>query len=527
MKNLLKVSACVYTFFLMYECALAKYNENIIDHNDNSNEYIKYKTLKNISHDNIGYIINGKLTSYNWFIKDKFNNILYEYNFDSNLGNGGLDTHGIFELNLKNNDSNAIYGIKFQMLVPMIKGRIVAFANTPYGNISLGYQEGVESEMKIDAFSVAAGDTSSEWTKYIRSFLPIHDEVNNIPFYRSSGLYSEHLFRNHNNHFSINLTLRDNNFIDNLPFRISYKSLNFNGFAFGVSYSPEGNKKSIMQNSNINVINIVRLDYDMNQFVDSALSPIYRDIVSPYTNIISGAMSYNGQINDLQFNASIVGEYAKPMTIDNLKSVSNEYINSLVNGYMNLHLHSYDYYLNYDRLYKHLTEYVDIHMDMKYHTLHNLAGVALGASAQYKNLKLGGAYGYLGQSGVINYENIDLKEYFDGDISFPKQHSYYWNIGASYKYNNLLLSVTYFKSFVYSYYIKNMNAILSSESSLNDLGIGIDYTFYNMDRVNYKIFANYHYFNTMQYYVINTNNIDNGIKDNQGSIVLSGIKIEF
>ncbi|KJV68952.1 hypothetical protein [Candidatus Neoehrlichia procyonis] len=533
MKNLFTISACMCMFLSIYECAFAKHNGN--------NECIKCQTLQNVSQDYMKYItISGKLMSYNWFIKDNFNNKnVYEYNFDSNFEKWGIDSNGMLEVNLKKYDTNILYGAKFQILMPITKGRIVAFADTPYGYISLGYQEGVESEMKVDAFDIAAGDASSEWTRYIRHFFPVHKGVNNIPFYRSSGLYSENLFRNNGNYFSTDFNLNENDFSGYLPFRFSYKSLNFNGLTFGISYSPKGYKSDFLLNDVMGVINVMgdvddsNSDYGIVYRYRDVFAPLNNVVISPYTHIISGAISYGYKVNDIKFNASMIGEYGKSITADNAKFMASKYVNLSINRAHNMYIDEpaskHDQLFNEQYMAEYVKKFLNKYMDERYHKLHNLTGIALGINAQYKNLKLGAAYGYLGQSGVIDY-NDKFKDLVDVTQYFPKNHAYYWDVGASYQYNNLLLSITYFKSFSYNYYYDNFKHILyRGNNFLKDLGIGIDYTLYTTDKLNCKIFTNYHYFNTNQdyrLYYIDDSNIEKA-NINKGSIILSGIKIEF
>ncbi|CEI85366.1 Uncharacterized protein ehr_00760 [Ehrlichia minasensis] len=197
-------------------------------------------------------LVSGQAISYMWASADKSDNI---FDISGNMDNYGMSYDAILRLGaeIKSGDSGTKYGADFQVAIPSVKGRNFErkaalnrgsrlFAATQYGNFSVGYQEGVESIMKLDSSNIIAGDESNSWTQHLRGVLSEKKNAlgySMYPFLFSAGLYSENVFRNDDN---IDLTNGNKDFINNLPLRMSYLSPSFMGLRFGVSYSPIGYK---------------------------------------------------------------------------------------------------------------------------------------------------------------------------------------------------------------------------------------------------------------------------------------------
>ncbi|AHX04548.1 hypothetical protein [Ehrlichia japonica] len=198
-------------------------------------------------------LVSGQAISYMWSSSDKYRNLS---DISGDIDDWGMNYDAILRLGaeIKSNDSGIKYGADFQVSMPSVKGKDFErkaalnrgsriFASTPYGDFSAGYQEGVESIMKLDSSNIIAGDESNSWTQHIRGAL--FERKNALgysmyPFLFSAGLYSENIFRNNDN--MVHTIDSDKDFINNLPFRMSYQSPNFMGLRFGVSYSPLGYK---------------------------------------------------------------------------------------------------------------------------------------------------------------------------------------------------------------------------------------------------------------------------------------------
>ncbi|AHX09993.1 ECH_0525 family surface protein Esp73 [Ehrlichia chaffeensis] len=198
-------------------------------------------------------LVSGQAISYMWASSDEKKSF---YDISGSADDWGMNCDAILRLGaeIKSNDSGVKYGADFQIAIPHVQGKNFEkkaalnrgsriFASTPYGDFSMGYQEGVESMMKIDSSNIVAGDESSSWTQHLRGVLS--EKKNALgytmyPFLFSAGLYSENVFRNNDNMTSTVDGSKD--FINNLPFRISYQSPNFMGLRFGFSYSPLGYK---------------------------------------------------------------------------------------------------------------------------------------------------------------------------------------------------------------------------------------------------------------------------------------------
>ncbi|RZB13185.1 hypothetical protein DRF75_00540 [Ehrlichia minasensis] len=197
-------------------------------------------------------LVSGQAISYMWASADKSDNI---FDISGNMDNYGMSYDAILRLGaeIKSGDSGTKYGADFQVAIPSVKGRNFErkaalnrgsrlFAATQYGNFSVGYQEGVESIMKLDSSNIIAGDESNSWTQHLRGVLSEKKNAlgySMYPFLFSAGLYSENVFRNDDN---IDITNGSKDFINNLPLRMSYLSPSFMGLRFGVSYSPIGYK---------------------------------------------------------------------------------------------------------------------------------------------------------------------------------------------------------------------------------------------------------------------------------------------
>ncbi|WP_198138889.1 hypothetical protein [Candidatus Neoehrlichia procyonis] len=517
---------------LCKEGILAKQN---YDKNSARENYQQLRSA--VKNQNSRISVYGNALSYIWVTNNKDYSVSdrvisyyskYRYNSNASLDSWGINNDALLSVSIisKENNDRFVYGAMFQLLMPAMRGRvfysklsnkgIIGFINSPHGDLSFGYQEGIESEMKVDAFNIAAGDQSIGWSRYVSGFFVVHDVsvVNNIPCYWSSGLYSENLFRSNGNFIMEDGMLDDRDFINSLPFRISYKSVDIFGLKFGISYSPLGYKEDLLSQRNLRIVsaydnislgslankdmivNTVNsqssrqnnknnkltvtkgVNYNVTADIKEVdllsadtkeiVSGLINKSVSSYKNIISGAIYYDYKINDVRFITSIVGEYAKS---DN----------------------------------------------SKYYVLHDLVGIALGTNIDCGKLKFGAAYGYLGKSGMINYY------YYDNQLLkyVPSGHSYYWDVGISYKYNNLLMSAVYFNS-SYGGYNTTTNNLLSSEDKhfLRDFSVGFDYAVYSNNKTHYKLFANYHYF------IINQS-ISAAEYVLQGGIFLSGIKLEF
>ncbi|AHX04277.1 hypothetical protein [Ehrlichia japonica] len=446
-----------------------------------SNEYVKqenlHKSIENCHKIDLG----GKILSYTWFAND----------FEK-IQDHGVKLDGV--LNIKSINSNSdlgiYYGGNFQLAVPAIKidnfmpsvkaynRGAQLFVESRYGNLSFGYQEGVESIMKVDASSIGAGDNSIAWLQYT-GLSNLNEKMQCQLF---PGLYSESIF-NRSSHNII--SVKDKDFINNLPFRISYQSPNYIGVRFGISYSPIGYDTNLFEHVSSYTIKQLELppimhgvDLDsinkqstseeiINVFLKALKKQTTQDVniegIVPsktdflqacYENIVSAGLSYIHSFNDIDVQASVVGEH----------------------GYSNINkLKSYN----------------------KYPSVEELAAFAIGTSIAYRNVVVAGSYGYLGRSGYINTTYSASDSYY----------TYYWNIGIKFIYNKASISTSCFKS----------NKV---DTDFYDYSLGVDYNL-SIDsnyKGQYKVFGNYHYFN-----------VENKVlkKSGNGSVLSLGVKYEF
>ena len=488
MKKFLFTTAFV-SLFLLYN--VDAFSVNDVDDNHKSNRKLVGVTK---SYDQINYHkidIGGKILSYAWMSDDSKEVYDHGMKLDGILSIKSISVNPKLGIAYGANLQLEVPAIKSKNFIPSVKGYnkgAQLFIDSLYGNFSFGYQEGVESFMKVDASMIESGDNSVTWLQYTG----LSDLDKTVIYHVFPGLYSESLF----NESYRNMVFKDienKSFINYLPFRISYHAPSFMGIRFGVSYSPLGYDINLFEYKNSYVINGIEVP-DLSQLngSDDVLAFIKqrRDenlpVILPsinikgivpsdkpefiggsYDNIISAGLSYDNSFNDIDFRASIVGEYASDRK--NLKSS----------------------YVTYQRA-------------------EDLAAFAIGASVTYHNIILAASYGYLGKSGYIShiYEKHG-QDYQVRELKNPDSYcTYYWNLGAKYIYDKASVSTYYFKSRKFDYDFYNFD-------------IGVDYNLSpnNISKGQYKIFANYHYFD---------------IKGNKafkiaysGNVMLLGMKYEF
>ncbi|QLK50577.1 porin [Ehrlichia ruminantium] len=405
----------------------------------------------------------------------------------------GVGVSGI--LNVKSVSENPnlgiSYGASLQIGVPAIKDKYFIptvkaynrgaqlFIDSSYGNISMGYQEGVDSIMKIDAFTIGSGDNSITWVQNLN----ILDKDKNLVYHVFPGLYTESLFNGSESLALLSIQGRGKDFINNLPFRISYQSPSFAGLKVAVSYAPLGYPTSLFEHADRDDYKVDKLtippllgplqektadkkieeivavlgdkialqDVEMEGLADSGkvkfLGPNYK-------NIINAGLSYSHSFDSIDFQASVIAEYASN-DVEALKKSS--YSGPLV-------------------------------------PFNGLSGIAVGTSVAYDSVIVAASYGYLGKSG----QPINVKG-----------NAYYWTLGAKYTYDNASISTSYFRS-------NNFG------NEFQDFGIGIDCNLSANSKYKgqYKVFGNYHRFN-----VKNISSTSSG--SYAGNVLLLGMKYEF
>ena len=228
----------------------ASFEEQNNVENKKYNTLISYYTPKSIGR----AVVSGQAISYVWSSLDKLGNSIRDICASDDMYGVSYDALLRLGAEVRSSSSGIKYGVDFQVAVPSVQGEHFGkkaalnrgsrvFAATPYGDFSIGYQEGVESIMRVDASNIVAGDDSNVWTRHIRGMLA--EEKNSLgyfmyPFLFSAGLYSENVFRNSDNAVLDDACVKGKDFVNNLPFRLSYQSPSYTGFRFGISYSPKG-----------------------------------------------------------------------------------------------------------------------------------------------------------------------------------------------------------------------------------------------------------------------------------------------
>ncbi|OAM06374.1 MAG: hypothetical protein TV41_02280 [Wolbachia endosymbiont of Dactylopius coccus] len=396
--------------------------------------------------------------------------------------NMGMISDAILHLRAenKNEDIGLRYGADVQFHVPVTEGKGASqgvnaargrsahvFLNSKYGDLKLGYQFGPESLMRLDATRIATVDGAAD-SDWFRK-VNLEGSAANFPFYVTPRLYTES-FSSESEKLSFRMAGKYNKEVmTTLPFRAAYYSPNYMGARFGLSYSPR---------------------------YDSGLSVVkeeemLRHVGPDYQHIISAGASYEYDFSkhNIKVKTSVVGEFGLAKEPSKDKHLYNEFI-----------------------------EY------------NNLAGMNLGASADYKidedqSVKFAASFAYLGKSGQpksIKELNPTSKEYKDtnddvrknGLKQFNDKDTMYWTAGAGYQYDNIYTSLTYFGS------------RMSDKDMLHDVALGVQYDLSSCNKSKFVPYAALHYFMTDEQGALKDQK-GTDVPSNRGILLLTGVKFSF
>ena len=396
--------------------------------------------------------------------------------------NMGMISDAILHLRAenKNEDIGLRYGADVQFHVPVTEGKGASqgvnaargrsahvFLNSKYGDLKLGYQFGPESLMRLDATRIATVDGAAD-SDWFRK-VNLEGSAANFPFYVTPRLYTES-FSSESEKLSFRMAGKYNKEVmTTLPFRAAYYSPNYMGARFGLSYSPR-------YNSGLSVVKEEEM---------------LRHVGPDYQHIISAGASYEYDFSkhNIKVKTSVVGEFGLAKEPSKDKHLYNEFI-----------------------------EY------------NNLAGMNLGASADYKidegqNIKFAASFAYLGKSGQpksIKELNPTSKEYKDtnddvrknGLKQFNDKDTMYWTAGAGYQYDNIYTSLTYFGS------------RMSDKDMLHDVALGVQYDLSSCNKSKFVPYAALHYFMTDEQGALKDQK-GTDVPSNQGILLLTGVKFSF
>lgn len=421
--------------------------------------------------------------------------------------NMGMISDAILHLRAenKNEDIGLRYGADVQFHVPVTEGKGASqgvnaargrsahvFLNSKYGDLKLGYQFGPESLVRLDATRIATvdGAADSDWFRKVN----LEGSAANFPFYVTPRLYTES-FSSESEKLSFRMAGKYNKEVmTTLPFRAAYYSPNYMGARFGISYSPR-------YDSGLSVVKEIAPDFlkdSSNTITGVKNEETLRHVGPDYQHIISAGASYEYDFSkhNVKVKTSVVGEYGFSKQPSKDKHLYNEFI-----------------------------EY------------NNLAGINLGASADYKidedqSVKFAASFAYLGKSGQPKgikklvgdtYTEIDgngttdddkrvkgLKAQFDGD----GKNTMYWTAGAGYQYDNIYTSLTYFGS------------RMSDKDMLHDVALGVQYDLSSCNKSKFVPYAALHYFMTDEKGALKDKNNDD-VPSNKGILLLTGVKFSF
>ncbi|CCE77798.1 MULTISPECIES: WD0745 family porin [Wolbachia] len=413
--------------------------------------------------------------------------------------NMGMISDAILHLRAenKNEDIGLRYGADVQFHVPVTEGKGASqgvnaargrsahvFLNSKYGDLKLGYQFGPESLMRLDATRIATvdGAADSDWFRKVN----LEGSAANFPFYVTPRLYTES-FSSESEKLSFRIAGKYNkDVMTTLPFRAAYYSPNYMGARFGLSYSPryDSGLSVIKETDSVLSKNAQKQDEIKHQETLRHVGPDYEHIISA-----GASYEYDFSKHNIKVKTSVVGEFGLAKEPSKDKHLYNEFI-----------------------------EY------------NNLAGINLGASADYKidedqSVKFAASFAYLGKSGqpknikVLDPVSKEYKETTDivrkdGLKQFNDNNTMYWTAGAGYQHDNIYTSLTYFGS--------RMN----DKDMLHDVALGVQYDLSSCNKSKFVPYAALHYFMTDEKGALKDQK-DAEVPSNTGILLLTGVKFSF
>ncbi|MEH0831545.1 hypothetical protein, partial [Anaplasma bovis] len=403
---------------------------------------------------------------------------------------------------------DAAYGADFSLVVPGGTGGSIVgygrgatgsrvFFDTVYGNFSMGYQEGVETALKVDVLNSLPGAGNGSWGRHIMRFLKYSDAA---PFHVYPGLYSENLFRSmawkdaSKDPFSV----RFKDVVTTIPLRLSYVSKDINGFQFGVSYAVAGYRDDLFKGGDFQTSNVVsKIDSLDDQKAENpnviavraiSLGEPRFDLGPVYKNVLGAALRYELLSDDVKVALSFAIEHGDAKKHDKL-SVSS----TMSEG---------KFFIEYDEL----------------------AAYSVGMEALYSGiLKVGFNYGYLGKSGrPKTFTGRDSHGYIVRNVPYLNYRpSYYFASSLGYLWGSFSASVMCFVSkvgytapaavasepdlFSELKIVKEggskseeFKSLFDGENVLTDFVLGFGYDMYRKGRANVQMFMNCHVFSSSQ-----------------------------
>ncbi|QJC27448.1 hypothetical protein ANPL_01720 [Anaplasma platys] len=390
-----------------------------------------------------------------------------------------------------------VYGADFTLSVPVgaAGGSVLhslsgqgsrIFAKTMLGEFSLGYQEGVESSMKVNVLGKIAGETGAAWGRYTRYF---QRYTGGVPFHMHPGLYSENLLRTDGSWERVHgYSAKFRDVFNSIPSRVSYVSPKVKGVNIGFSYALTPGANNIYRGPEFEVAEVIgdcRAGYIGESVCKGrkvlALGTPRFDAKPGYSNVLSAALRY--ELGKARRRMAVVfsGEYARSGRLEDVLPMDYSYKGA---GW--------------------LVEYND------------LAAVSTGAEAHWGGVRGAFAVGLLGKSGKPkSYVKMDGKGVVtEGSrirVPYAKQqgHSFYLVSSLSYTDGPVTASVGYYVSrlnynplrYVPRYeesgdFISPFDGV----NELHDVVVGLGYNVYRKGSANLEMFLNCHFYTTKQYY---------------------------
>ncbi|KJV64192.1 hypothetical protein AB9K21_03345 [Anaplasma phagocytophilum] len=426
------------------------------------------------------------------------------------------------------------YGANFSLMVPAGSGGSMVFhgapgiesrvfADTSLGNFSVGYQEGVESKMKVDVFGGLSGENGSAWGRYLRGFLKY---AKGVPFHMYPGLYSENLFRSTRDLRGVSgVSAKTRDVLNSMPLRFSFESARLGGLSVGFSYSPTGYRDDMYKGGeftvrdgiagfdSIGTINLhTKTGVKFGKMI--AVVPPRFDSGPVYKNIVSGAANYEYELADIaKFRLSLAGEYARPKKARDI----------VPEGRRKEEIYVADY--------------------------NDLSAFSSGLEIDLGRLRFAVGGGYLGKSGspkMYILKDVRHKVPYVKKKGLP---SHYVTSAVSYTIGSFSATVAYFMSRLthippatVSHEIPGkheLDSVVDGENTLKDLVVGVGYNLFSKGSTSLEVFLNCHMFSVqhkfnIHEYKVSTESSGFVLKEggerantNNGAVALLGMKFAF
>ncbi|EOA61975.1 porin [Anaplasma phagocytophilum] len=439
------------------------------------------------------------------------------------------------------------------------------YVNTTFGEVSFGYQVGIDSIMRVDALSIGAGDISNTWMRYV-NLRGIHDPLEGLTnekrlvlLPRNAAVFTAEIEEDlalpgntaastkgigeglaplqygnqvrpvlHRSRPALPIELKKL-YLENV-FYLSTGLYSESLFDGGNRFSRNASKP-IDANNALNLTNALplRFTYLSPDFAGLRLGVSYAPfgyeedlLLDTHTAIKRSLVARMRVFKDYtRFHRAIRNRFSIPLVEEGGRR--KKFIIPLYENIVNAGMTYSSSFNDLDFKLSVVTEYAKgktrllrDSTDIEFAKMDTIKNIVLGGMLKYKNVKLAASYGYLGQiDNINNMYSYRLGEFVlntTDRVIIRTSGSYFLTAGAGYEYDRLYVSAFY----------RGSNY---SGNIFNEVSLGAEYNISgHSSRVKSMIFANYHNFSALSAVVTDPVATD-GV--NRGQVILAGMKVRF